>query len=174
VVPLYDDAASMCIGYASRYEGPACPKCGLYHEKWVGCGLKDDRWRISKGFSKSDYLYNYAWVRGSRKPVILLVEGAGSVWRLTAVGAPSVACMGSDLTQAQASSLAGLKKEVLVAFDNDDAGRDGARRALDALSQRGVTARILAVPAEFNDLGEMPSGAVAEWLRETVGMRASA
>jgi hypothetical protein len=174
VIPLYDEGAAMCIGYASRYEGPACPRCGLCHRKSVGCGLRDERWRINDGFRKSDYLYNYAWARRSCGP-LLLVESAASVWRLSEVGARSMACLGSDLTRSQVTWLADMKKEILVAFDNDDAGRDGARRAVEALSGRGVVARAITIPAQFNDLGDMPAGAVAEWLQEAVGTeRASA
>jgi hypothetical protein len=54
---------------------------------------------------------------------------------------------------------------VLVAFDNDDAGRKGAVRAADVL--RGVRAdvTVLHPPPWYKDVGEMPAAEVKGWWR---------
>jgi len=168
VVPLYDESRH-CIGYAARLEMPVCNQCGRCHDEHENCDRGQSKWTLSKGFPKSEYLYGIADVaRSSAGCAIVLVEGVKEVWRLREANIPAVACLGSDLSAAQAKRLVSLRRELLVAFDNDQAGRDGARHARERLSKLRGLARILTVPGGFKDLAEMPATAVAEWFRASV------
>ncbi len=57
-----------------------------------------------------------------------------------------------------------LSRRVLIAYDNDEAGRDGARRALQRLRIM-AHADQLVVPQQYRDVASMPASAVAEWVR---------
>jgi hypothetical protein len=164
VVPLYDDEGGTCIGHAARWEGPACPECGLCHYEWEVCGRYDERWRLSADFPKSAYLYNLEAARQPDVPFVVMVEGPGEVWRLRELNVAAVACMGSELTWQQAEKLAALNKRVFIAFDNDGAGQEGAKRAFSRLSERGVACSPLALPPGVKDIAEMHAVDVAAWL----------
>jgi DNA primase len=173
IVPLYDENGKTCLGYASRWEGLACPNCGLCHAEWEDCGRHDERWRLSTNFPKSAYLYNYGQASHSCSPFVLLVEGAGEVWRCNEVGIFAVACLGAELTGSQAEKLAALNKKIYVAFDNDEAGKEGGRRALSQLSLLGVDVCLLSVPAGFKDVADMRARDLTTWLNEVAQGRDS-
>ena len=130
------------------------------------CGRHDERWRLSTNFPKSAYLYNYGRASQSSSPFVLLVEGAGEVWRCTEANVPAVACLGAELTNSQAEKVAALNKKIYIAFDNDEAGNEGSRRALSQLSLLGVDISLLSVPAGFKDVAEMRAADVIAWLNE--------
>jgi hypothetical protein len=164
VVPLYDDADETCVGFLSRSEQPACRECALNHPKGAACRFGEPKWKLSGGFPKDAYLYGYAAVRRLDSPFVLLVEGAGDVFRAAEAGVPAVACLGVGLSAAQAGKLAALGRAVLVAFDNDEAGRRGARDARDGLRGARVRARIWPPPEGRHDLGEMAAEEALTWL----------
>src|SRR5262249_46357584 len=97
-------------------------------------------------------------------PSVVLVEGVCDVFRLAEAGIPAVACLGSDLTSQQSTRLSLLGKKVIVAFDADDAGREGAARALVELG-RPSWARAVELPPSYKDVAEMSAEAVAKWFR---------
>jgi hypothetical protein len=171
VVPFYDDNGQTCVGYAARWEGPACPRCSLCHEQWEACGQHDHRWRVSEGFPKSAYLYNYAATRQAEAPFVVVVEGPGGVFRLREAQCSAVACLGSELTGQQAEKLAALSRKVIVALDNDEAGRAGARRAMSRLREYRVDALPLLLPPSVKDVAEMRATDVLVWLYKSAGLR---
>jgi hypothetical protein len=167
VVPFYDDDGQYCIGHIARLEMDACPKCRSCHRADQGCDRGRNKWSLSRDFPKTEcgYLYGFADAAQSSLPYVVLVEGAKEVWRLREVDIPAVACLGCELLPTQAKKLVGLRKEVLVAFDNDDSGRDGAKLAHERLLKLRGLVRVVTVPAIYKDLAEMPAPAVADWFR---------
>jgi hypothetical protein len=168
IVPIYDDDGQVCVAYTSRWEKGDCPSCGCRHHEWAQCGENRPKWVMHPiGFPKGRYLYNYAAARASSSPFVVLVEGPGDVWKCNEAGIPAVACLGNDLTDSQAIKLGLLRRNVVVAFDNDDAGRQGATRAMVALRPHCWARRVRAVqiPEGHKDLAEMSAEAVAEWFR---------
>jgi hypothetical protein len=151
VIPLYDDNGSRCIGCLKRRE----------NNNTSGPG----RWSVSEGFAKAKYLYGFADMARSSLPYVVLVEGVKEVFRLREANIPAVACLGSDLSETQAKKLVGLRREVLIAFDNDQAGRDGGGDARKLLLKFGGLVRVLTVPAGHKDLAEMTADEVASWFR---------
>src|SRR5262249_12575653 len=109
VVPLYDRRGEVCVGFVSRRETSGCQH--------------GQRWSMMEGFPKGKYLSNLPAASQSPRPYVLLVEGAPDVFRAAEAGCPAVALLGSELSDAQADLLASLGKEILIATDNDEAGK---------------------------------------------------
>jgi len=167
VVPFYETTGEVCIGFLTRAERPACTQCKLYHAPTEECKKGRGKWMLPPGFSKSAFLYNYAAALRSDSRTVLLVEGVKEVWRAREAGILAVSCLGSDLSAEQAKKLAGLGKVVLLAFDNDRAGKEGRGRARDRLCGHGLFADQFFFPPQFKDLAEMTAPALAECFRAT-------
>jgi hypothetical protein len=165
VVPFFDQTGEVCIGYQARSERPQCRKCKRFHDECQPCYAAEFKWNVLAGFPKGNYLYNYHMALRSDSQFVLLVEGPGDVWAATAADALAVASLGHGLSAKQTEKLARLGKRVLVAFDNDDSGRDGAVSTVNRLKAAGVNTRFATLPPEFHDLGSMTPHAVQHWLR---------
>jgi hypothetical protein len=155
VVPLYDDSGETGIGYMARSELPSCEACGKYHRPAQECRYGQPKWKVPDNFPKTSWLYNYQAALRSDAKMVLLVEGPGDVWRAEEAGYLAVATLGADLSPVQAEKLAALNKMVVRAFDNDEAGRAGARKAFDLLLNKHIRQWELTLPDSAHDLGEM-------------------
>jgi hypothetical protein len=158
VVPLYDESGGTCVGFVERSEKPRCDKCKWCHDGQE-CGLKEPRWKFPKG----TFLYNHAAARGSASPFFVVVEGPGDVFSLAAAGYPAVALLGTAVSDVQVQKLAALKKGLVIAFDNDQAGRENAENVRSCFPTE-VDAYVRFPPEEFEDVGAMPPEAVKAWL----------
>ena len=76
------------------------------------------------------------------------------------------------LSDTQARKVAALGREVVVAFDNDDAGREAAVPAMHHLWAERAVAFYWHPPAGFKDVAEMPAEAIPEWLEGRPAVRA--
>ena len=109
-------------------------------------------------------MYNYAACWETKTNFVLLVEGVPDVLRAAEAGVTAVAAFGTDLSSYQVQKLTNVQKRILIAFDNDGAGRKGAQLVATELQGLRVPAVVCHPPAEFKDVGEMPATAVTEWL----------
>lgn len=87
------------------------------------------KYLFSKGFKKSEYLYNYdnAIDVAKEKHALFIVEGQGDVWRMYEAGAKNcVGLFGKDISETQKSLLikSGVT-ELIILTDYDQAGREG-------------------------------------------------
>jgi 5S rRNA maturation endonuclease (ribonuclease M5) len=165
IIPVYDESGRTCVGHLERSEKPSCVECGRCHRPGNECRYGQNRWRVMTGFPKHLYLYNHAAVVRSDLPFVVVVEGPCDVFRLAEAGYPAVALLGTDLSEAQAEKLVALKKEVVLVFDNDDAGKKAAGTAFGQLRGRGVSAKTWSPPEGYKDIGEVPLHEVSEWWR---------
>jgi len=100
-------------------------------------------------FRKGEILYPYHL---ARKPVkdmgyLLLVEGYMDAVTCHLRGFPNaLAAMGTALTPSQAKKLARLSREVVLAYDGDEAGEKAAVRAAGLFFGLGVVPKILLLP----------------------------
>src|SRR5690606_14009960 len=69
---------------------------------------------------------------------------------------PVVASFGSNLSDEQAHLLAKHFSTVVLAYDDDIAGRKGAAEAKKALTKKGVSVLFGMVPDDAEDTGELP------------------
>lgn len=85
----------------------------------------------SEIYSKSDNLYNYSWAK--KYESIILVEGYMDVIKPYQRGIKNiVASLGTALTENQARLLLN-HKEIIIAYDNDQAGCKAAKKAIEVI-----------------------------------------
>lgn len=126
---------------------------GLVYRNYPG---EKPKYRYPRGVGTSKLLFNYHEIE-ARTPVVV-VEGAPDVIALWEAGIPAVGTFGARLLPAQQSLLSRLEPSVVVlAYDQDQAGRLGALEAVSALLGAGVQAR-RARWDDYKDVGEMPVG----------------
>ncbi len=98
----------------------------------------------TKVFDKSRNLYGLHLARLSRKPNIILCEGYMDVIAMHQAGFPqAVASLGTAFTIQQSAILKRYTNEVLLTYDNDEAGVRAALRAIPILRDAGLSAKII-------------------------------
>jgi len=100
-------------------------------------------------FRKGEILYPYHLARKPAKDMgyLLLVEGYMDAITCHLRGFPNaLAAMGTALTPSQAKKLARLSREVVLAYDGDEAGKKATVRAAGLFFSLGVVPKILLLP----------------------------
>ncbi len=146
VVPIYDTDYKFVIGCIGRSIDPECGECKKHHAINVPCPpewahASHAKWRVSthklpngesENFNDKNHLYNMWMAKDSilRTRCIVIVEGAGDVWRLVSAGIPNVVGLfGSDLQESQLISLECSGATTVVCLsDNDAAGENVYRQ----------------------------------------------
>jgi len=99
-------------------------------------------------------VYNLHAVEG---PDVLLVEGAWDVWMLHQLGFPhAAALMTSRISSEQADVVLRSGKRVIILFDNDKAGREGAMQVASVLLTGGARIDVVKLPSTMTDLKQVP------------------
>lgn len=144
VAPVYDDNFRF-VGCCGRTVQPKCPKCNLYHFENRDCPSNKiekkwaRKWMNSSGGWASHLFYNqwYATPHIYNTGTVILVEGAGDVWRLEEAGIHIGLGMFKTLTTSLQDNV--LKKmpisNIILATDNDPAGIDGKQRIRNKLEE---------------------------------------
>jgi len=97
-------------------------------------------------FKKSRSLFALNFARHSCSERLLLCEGYMDVIALHAAGfTNAVATLGTALTDEQARIMKRYTKEVVITYDNDEAGQRAADRAIRLLEAAGLQAKVLTV-----------------------------
>ncbi len=135
VVPIYDHKHEYVIAVTGRTIYPKCSNCNMWHNERSKCPRTHEekhlcnKWRHSKGFHKSTFLYN-SWfaaeeIRRTRK--VFLVEGPGDCWKMVEAGIHNVcAIFGKDLSDFQISLIEKMGAvDIISVLDSDAAGMDG-------------------------------------------------
>ncbi len=98
----------------------------------------------SQIFDKSRNLYGLNFARRSRKDQFILCEGYMDVIAQHQAGfTQAVASLGTSFTSGQAAILKRYAKDVLLAYDSDNAGTAAALRALGILREAGLNGRVI-------------------------------
>ena len=160
VVPVYNDAHTCMIGCSGRSIHDKCPNCSAYHNLDSPCPLHENKWkyckwRHSKGFHGGGWLYNlwFAHKHILKTGCAVLVESPGNVWRLEEAGIHnSLGMFGTALSEGQLDSLhkCGAHNIVLI-FDNDDAGKEAVIKTTEALDK---LYNVRSIETTENDIGE--------------------
>ena len=96
------------------------------------------------GFKKSKNLFALNYAKNHCSERLILCEGYMDVIACHAAGFENaVATLGTALTQEQARLMAKHTKEVLIAYDSDEAGQNAARKAIRMLSDVGLEVKVL-------------------------------
>lgn len=95
-------------------------------------------------FKKSRSLFSLNFAKSVRGDRLILAEGYMDVIAMNQAGfAETVATLGTALTADQAKLMSRYVKEVVIAYDTDEAGRKATERAIGILSGAGLKARVL-------------------------------
>ena len=98
-------------------------------------------------FKKNQLLYALNFVKATKRPNIVLVEGNIDVITLHQAGFDNVvATMGTALTADHARILSRYTGELVLCYDNDEAGKKATQRSLGILKDADLTVRVLQLP----------------------------
>ena len=98
-------------------------------------------------YSKRRVLYGLNLAKKSKRDGILLVEGNIDVVMLHQAGFDNAcASMGTALTQEQVHLLSRYTKNLILCYDNDDAGKAATQKALSLLNGTDFNVRVLELP----------------------------
>ena len=135
------DVTGKVIGFSGRILGDGEPKYLNSRETAV--------------FSKSRNLFAMNLAKNSKSGYIILTEGNVDVVSLHQAGFDSaVASLGTSLTREQASLISRYTSQVIIAYDNDNAGIKASKRAIEIFEKLDVKVKILSMsgakdPDEF-------------------------
>lgn len=103
-------------------------------------------------YSKRRVLYGMNLAKKTKRPNIILCEGNLDVVTLHQAGFDNaVASMGTALTTEQIRLLSRYTKELVLCYDNDNAGQMATQRALELLNNSEFTVRVLKLPNKMVD-----------------------
>ena len=103
-------------------------------------------------YSKRRVLYGLNLAKKSKRSNIILVEGNIDVVMLHQAGFDNAcASMGTALTSEQVQLLSRYTKEIVLCYDNDDAGRIATQKALSLLSGADFQVKVLELPRRLVD-----------------------
>lgn len=146
------------LGYDADKDKPCYPLwsddgmiIGPVYRNLDGLGPK---YRYPFGANTSELLFGIRELQQSS--TLVLVEGAMDVVAVREAGCDAVGSYGSVLYNSQVSLLQRIgAQRVLVAYDDDFAGREGAVAAVRELSNAGILARQFSWDSHEKDLAEM-------------------
>ena len=103
-------------------------------------------------YSKRRILYGLNLAKKTRRPNIILCEGNLDVVTLHQAGFDNaVASMGTALTVEQTRLLSRFTKELVLCYDNDNAGQLATQRALELLNNSEFNVKVLKLPNRMVD-----------------------
>ena len=103
-------------------------------------------------FSKRRVLYGLNLAKKSKRPNIILCEGNIDVVTMHQAGFDNaVASMGTALTTEQTRLLSRYTKELVLCYDNDNAGQLATARALEILDNSEFSVKVLRLPQRLVD-----------------------
>ena len=126
------DVRGNVIGFSGRILGDGEPKYMNSPETLV--------------FNKSRNLFALNLAKKSKSGYIILAEGNIDVVSMHQAGFDSaVASLGTSLTPEQARLLSRFTRQVIIAYDNDGAGKKAAQRAIGILEKLDLKVKVLAM-----------------------------
>ena len=103
-------------------------------------------------YSKRRVLYGLNLAKKTKRPNIILCEGNLDIITLHQAGFDNaVASMGTALTVEQTRLLSRFTKELVLCYDNDNAGKVATERALQILNNSEFSVKVLQLPRRLVD-----------------------
>ena len=103
-------------------------------------------------YSKRRVLYGLNLAKKTKRPNIILCEGNLDIVTLHQAGFDNaVASMGTALTVEQTRLLSRFTKELVLCYDNDNAGKIATERALQILNSSEFSVKVLQLPRRLVD-----------------------
>jgi len=111
---------------AVRLHDPEGQPLGYAGRRLESDPVRPGKWRLPARLPKRSIVFNLHRVRDRIEHALVIVEDPWSVMRLTQIGAPAVALLGTALSSEQAALLTPWR-HILLMLDGDHAGRTGSR-----------------------------------------------
>ncbi len=97
-------------------------------------------------YKKSNGVFALNFAKNANENKLILVEGYMDVIALHQAGfGNAIACLGTAFTSEQANLLSRYADEVIICYDNDEAGRKATEKALSILGKTGLKLRVVAM-----------------------------
>ena len=107
-------------------------------------------------YSKRRVLYGLNLAKKTKRPNIILCEGNLDIVTLHQAGFDNaVASMGTALTVEQTRLLSRFTRELVLCYDNDNAGKIATERALQILNGSEFSVKVLQLPRRRTEDGEL-------------------
>lgn len=95
-------------------------------------------------YKKSTGVFALNFAKNNNGNKLILVEGYMDVIALHQAGfTNAIACLGTAFTNEQANLLSRYADEIIICYDNDEAGRTATQRALGVLGKTGLKLRVV-------------------------------
>jgi DNA primase len=132
----------------------------------VGCGLISLKTR-AKSTIQGESIAVYTARAGAAKKFqfgtpLVVVEGVKDAEVMSLAWPDTIACMTAHLSEPQAFALSMLTGHVILALDDDAAGRKGARTSRKYLEKYGVQVAHMGMPQGIKDPGMLLDGEHAD------------
>lgn len=97
-------------------------------------------------YKKSNGVFALNFAKNDNDNKLILVEGYMDVIALHQAGfTNAIACLGTAFTSEQANLLSRYADEIIICYDNDEAGKKATQRALGVLGRTGLKLRVVAM-----------------------------
>ena len=141
MLPVIDTRGDV-IGFTSRVMDDSTPKYLNTPETAI--------------FKKRSILYGLNYAKSTKRLNFILVEGNIDVITLHQAGFDNtVATMGTALTEEHIRLLERYTKELVLCYDNDDAGEDATQRAIALLKKSEIGVKVLRLPKRQTPDGQL-------------------
>lgn len=129
------DSNGFIRGFSGRWSGKEVDNPDGTTTCFTSNGKEVAKWRHTS-FHKSQYLYNFYRAKEFCSKELILVESIGNTMRWWEAGFRNcVACLGSSLSTIQAQMIMASTKKIILAFDQDPAGRLAAEKTKAKLEE---------------------------------------
>ena len=141
MLPVIDVRGNV-IGFTSRVMDDSTPKYLNTPETAI--------------FKKRSILYGLNYAKNTKRPNMILVEGNIDVITLHQAGFDNtIATMGTALTEEHIRILEKYTQELVLCYDNDNAGVDATQRAIALLKGSQLQVKVLQLPRRRDDSGQL-------------------
>ncbi len=97
-------------------------------------------------YKKSNGVFALNFAKNANDNKLILVEGYMDVIALHQAGfTNAIACLGTAFTNEQANLLSRYADEIIICYDNDEAGKTATARALGVLGKTGLKLRVVSM-----------------------------
>lgn len=117
---------------------------------FVARSVEGKQFKNTPNLPKSKILFNLHRIKSSK--IVYVVESSFDAIRLSQVGFPAVATLGSNVSNKQIELLKQYFNDIIVIADNDEAGSGMVSRICDRLGSR-VSA--ISLDKKYKDIGDM-------------------
>ncbi len=97
-------------------------------------------------YKKSNGVFALNFAKNANQGKLILVEGYMDVIALHQAGfSNAIACLGTAFTSEQANLLSRYADEIIICYDNDEAGKSATAKALGVLGKTGLKLRVVSM-----------------------------